>query len=162
MWPFIRVYSLTDTSDIITSVAVHPSQPNIIVTGSTQGWVSLWDTKNTGSGKPLYRLTPPLPQSSMSSPNVLKVAFDPSNHGHIIASHEDGQIVRWTIRGNALSEAHNLYRSKQDELTAELIPSQTMMAVNSFDTLRDADDSRVCYFAYGGDGGLWCDRYLDN
>jgi WD40 repeat protein len=107
------VHVLKDVSqNDINTFSIHPGQPDLIVSGSSNGVISLWDVK-----KPNIPVTKFVHQPTI----IWKVAFNTQEPNKIYSCSENGYLLQWTFQGD-----FNL----QPKVN---ILHQSLMSINSFD-----------------------------
>ena len=84
----VRRATFTDSyAPSLISVAAHPTQENITVTGSSSGILSVWDRRK--SDVPTYSA------EALTSP-VWDVCFMPRNSTQILSADDEGVIRLWS------------------------------------------------------------------
>eukprot|EP01104_Vermistella_antarctica_P020742 TRINITY_DN9012_c0_g1_i1.p1 TRINITY_DN9012_c0_g1~~TRINITY_DN9012_c0_g1_i1.p1 ORF type:complete len:379 (-),score=71.08 TRINITY_DN9012_c0_g1_i1:190-1326(-) len=85
---------LSDTTDTnghmpsFTCIGTHPSMPDKVSVGCSDGTVCVWDTRNTSY--------PELEAKQHDGP-VWKVAFHPTSPDHLLSCAEDGKVYQWYL-----------------------------------------------------------------
>jgi WD40 repeat protein len=74
-------------------VAAHPTRHNIVLTGSSDGSLNLWDTRKPDA--------PFIGARCAHSGNVWGVSFDTYDPSTFVSVGEDGNVFKWSYGGNA-------------------------------------------------------------
>eukprot|EP00054_Salpingoeca_dolichothecata_P014505 m.82084 g.82084 ORF g.82084 m.82084 type:complete len:355 (+) comp21027_c0_seq1:78-1142(+) len=111
----------------LQAVAVHPSQPNTVATGGSDGVLSVWDIK-----QPRF----PVAITQAHSAELWEIKFHPRFQDHMFTCSEDGQLLHWDTNPSRLDSRTGFSIAPEgDNLSiTNLIGSTTSLGVNSIDS----------------------------
>jgi len=128
----------------LNTVAVHPSQPEYICSGSSDGCVQIWDTLQAGR-------TPPF-RVQVHGFDVWQVMFHPNSPNRILTCSDDGRALSLDFTGKDLGQSFSS-NSKGNIGTTTLVSSD--LPITSFDfnprtkTFVCSSDNGCLFFKHG-------------
>jgi len=109
-------------SSMLHCIAVHPNQPEYVLSGSREGCLTVWDLRNTKF---------PIKILKKHSSSIWEVAFHPHSPNFVFSCSNDGTMLQWDFnKSNDISHG-NFTVEEENYSNSELITSP--LSINSFD-----------------------------
>jgi len=126
---------------IMQCIAPHPDRPDYIATGSSNGFISIWDLRQ--DKWPVNRL-------KGHSSNVWEVMFQPLSPNYLFSCGGDGLLLRWDFNAKQDLSKQTFDQGGENITVAELFSKPTHASINSMDINMDiktlacvADDESI-------------------
>lgn len=113
------------------TVAVHPSQNDVVAVGGSDGSLSIWDLRAGQSpAVPLYPKSITQPHTS----HLWEAAFHPDARGQLVTCSEDGMLLHWSASSSGRGSSDpSLMTDSSNLQIASLLTGN--LAINSVDVV---------------------------
>ncbi len=103
--------SFSPNSFALTALAIHPSRPHIVATGSVDGLLSIWDIRTASSSNSMKSTLSSVPICSIAAhaTTVHDVCFLPLNPTAVLTAGEDGAVCLFDFNKQRLDPINVTY-----------------------------------------------------